>query len=98
MKTHETSIAYQLFKRNIGDQKLNISALARDLNICHTNLWFYVNGERKWNLEHWLNAMALTGHLDARQDKIAIKAPLELDEISHFDNLSKKHGEYFFKA
>lgn len=73
---------------------LNISALAKDINVSHTNLWFYFNGQRKWNLECWLDTLAALGRLSIDDESMTIHIPINKETIEHYKRLTHARAKY----
>ena len=81
----------------VANLDLNVSAIAKDLGVSNTNMWFYFQGHRKWNLETWLDALAALGYLKVTPERIIIDIPLSTEDMIHFKRLRKNMRKYVIK-
>ena len=69
---------------------VDYSAISRQIGVCHSNLWFYFNGERKWALETWLDTLATMKAIELNDDEeMVIKVKLPKRIANRFRKLEK---------
>lgn len=89
MKRYENLNSARLIENAIGNAKINVSELARAIGVCTSNIWFYLNGERKWALETWLDVLAYLGLLEYDGHSITIHVEIPSQTQKHFFYLQK---------
>lgn len=99
LNRYENTRASKLIRRVLKDIKLcpteiNVSALSRDLGVSHTNIWFYLRGLRKWNVEVWLDTLAAFRKLKINGDTIQLDIPLTPEMKERFEFLSRNRNNY----
>jgi hypothetical protein len=70
---------------------VNITEISRLLNLNTSTLWFKVAGDRRWDVETWLDLLCVTGALKADKGKIVIKSHVP---DSHVERFKRLHNIY----
>ena len=70
---------------------VNITEISRTLDINTSTLWFKVAGERKWDVETWLDLLCALGVMKVDNGKITIKTNIPDSHVRRFKNLYKRY-------
>ena len=71
---------------------VNITQISRMLDINTSTLWFKVAGNRKWDVETWLDLLCALGMMKAEKGKIIIKTNIPDNHIKRFKSLYKQYS------
>ena len=70
---------------------VNITEMSRMLEINTSTLWFKVAGNRRWDVETWLDLLCALGQMKAEKGKIIIKTHIPDNHVERFKNLYKRY-------
>ncbi len=94
MNRYENSRPSSIIKQVTKDLDLNISALAKEIGMSHTNLYFYFTGQRKWNLESWLETLSALGRVSVSENRLKLDIPIPPDLIKHLRRLKRNQKKF----
>jgi len=70
---------------------VNITHLSNTLGINTSTLWFKVAGNRRWDVETWLDLLCALGYLKAEKGKLVIKTHIPENQMERFRKLYKQY-------
>lgn len=70
---------------------VNITEIARILEINTSTLWFKIAGERRWDVETWLDLLCALGAMKVEKGKIIIKTDIPDNHVDRFKKLHKRY-------
>jgi hypothetical protein len=73
------------------DHDVNITEIARLLGKNTSTLWFKVAGQRKWDVETWLELLCVTGNMKIQNGKIIINTHIPGPHVERFKKLHKQY-------
>ena len=71
---------------------VNITAISRMLEINTSTLWFKVAGNRRWDVETWLDLLSALGVMKVEDGKITIRTHIPDNHIKRFKELYKQYS------
>ena len=90
MNRYENTRASRIMRRVMKDfREGDLPELARVIDGSYTNMWFYAEGKRKWNLEVWLDVLAALGALRLANNRVVLELNLTDSEKNRFRKIRK---------
>lgn len=72
--------------------EVEIVKLCKAIGVSYANMYYYVNGLRKWNLETWIDTLAALGHVTRVTDdnKVIITCSMRDIDIKRIEKIRRK--------